>query len=336
MLVSTLIPETWVINGPFYCNENSPTNCTLTRGQTFDPASSTTWQDQGTWSLGIDVDLGMDSEPGGNDGGDYGYDTVGLQISGRTPVLLDHQVVVAIDTEKDFWLGYLGLAPRTPQFNTSTQPSLLQSLKNQNTIPSLSYGYTAGASYRESPELNDVYFQLTVSGNQTGSLTLGGYDASMIIPNDVSFDLSQIDTHDIVVGLQSISFSSSNVAETSLLSYGSGFLTFIDSTLPNIWLPEDICTAFAQAFGLEYSELHSIYTINETMHNTNLKSNPSVTFQLGNFVTGGSSVNITLPYSSFDLILSPPAINNATNYFPIKQADSTSQYTLGRVLLQEA
>ena len=95
----------------------------------------------------------MDTEPGGKDPGDYGYDTVGLEIVGNTPVLLDHQVVVAVDTQKDFWLGYIGLAPRTPQFGNSSQPSLLKSLKNQNYIPSLSYGYTAGASYREPLEL---------------------------------------------------------------------------------------------------------------------------------------------------------------------------------------
>ncbi|MCJ1385623.1 hypothetical protein MMC17_008746 [Xylographa soralifera] len=278
----------------------------------------------------------MDTENGGNDGGDYGYDTVGLEIVGNTPVFLDNQVVVAVDTHKDFWLGYIGLAPRTPQFSNSSQPSFLKSLKNQNSIPSLSYGYTAGAFYREPLELTGVTLQLIFSGNQTGSLTLGGYDASLIVSNDVSFGLTQIDTHDIVVGLQSISFSNSNNAETSLLEYGNGFFTFIDSTLPNIWLPENVCNAFEQAYGLTHDEVHSIWTINDTMHNTNLKTNPNVTFQLANFVTGGSSVNITLPYSSFNLTLSPPMTLNETLYFPIKQAASTDQYTLGRVFLQEA
>ena len=158
----------------------------------------------------------------------------------------------------------------------------------------------------------------------------------MIVSNDVSFGLTQIDTRDIVVGLQAISFSSANTSETSLLDYGAGFFTFIDSTLPNIWLPESICNAFEKAFGLTHDELHSIWTINETMHDANIKSNASVTFQLANFVTGGSSVNITLPYSSFDLTLSPPAISNQTLYFPIQQADTTNQYTLGRAFLQEA
>ncbi|MCJ1396865.1 hypothetical protein MMC11_000055 [Xylographa trunciseda] len=316
VLVSTLIPETWVVNGPYYCTENSATNCSATRGTTFSPAGSSTWEDQSTFTLGVDTALGM----GAQDAGDYGYDTVGIQITGETPILLDHQVVVAMDTT-DFWLGYLGLAPRTPQFGNSTQPSLLTSLKNKNSIPSLSYGYTAGASYR----------------SQTASLTLGGYDASMFVPNDVSFGLSQVDTRDIVVGLQSISFSSSNTTETPLLEYGSGFLTFIDTTLPNIWLPENVCNAFAQAFGLQYDALHLRYTINDTMHDANIKAKASATFQLANFVTGGSSVNITLPYSSFDLTLSPPQVTNATRYFPIRQAnEGAEQYTLGRAFLQEA
>ena len=180
---------------------------------------------------------------------------------------------------------------------------------------------------------------LTTPGNETyGSLTLGGYDASRLTPNDVTFTLSSVDTHDLVVGVQSISYSDSKTDEIPLLAYGDGRLALIDSTLPNIWLPVPACDAFAEAFGLTFDSLNLIYIINNTMHDANLKNNASVTFQLGNFVTGGATVNITLPYASFDLNLTTnyPNILNTTAYFPLRQAQDSTQYTLGRAFLQEA
>ena len=61
---------------------------------------------------------------------------------------MDQQVIAAIDT-KDFYLGSLGLTPRPVNFtwDDPTQ-SFLSTLKNQSIIPSLSFGYNAGAQYR--------------------------------------------------------------------------------------------------------------------------------------------------------------------------------------------
>jgi hypothetical protein len=72
------------------------------------------------------------------------------------------------------------------------------------------------------------------------------------------------------------------------------------------------------------------------MH-TYLKSmNPSITFSLSN--TAGESLDIVLPYAAFDLTASFPALANGrtTNYFPLRRAANDTQYTLGRVFLQEA
>jgi hypothetical protein len=173
--------------------------------------------------------------------------------------------------------------------------------------------------------------------NQTeGSLTFGGYDASRFIPNDVSFSLGNIDTRDLLVGLQSITFSNSTTHDQPLLPYGNGVLAFIDSTLPEIWLPVNACDAFAQYFGLEFNQIHLYYGINETMHEANIKQNASVTFQLGNYVTGGATAQITLPYASFDLNSTALIAGNTTRYFPLRQALQSDQYTLGRAFLQEA
>lgn len=83
------------------------------------------------------------------DDGDYGFDTLGLGYSGSGGPTLDHQVVASIAT-KDFYLGNLGLTPRPVNFSTfdDPSPSFLTSLRNQSMIPSLSYGYNAGAQYR--------------------------------------------------------------------------------------------------------------------------------------------------------------------------------------------
>ena len=47
-------------------------------------------------------------------------------------------------------------------------------------------------------------------------------------------------------------------------------------------------------------------------------------------------VDIVMGYRSFDLTAEYPIVNNATRYFPLKQAQNDSQYTLGRTFLQDA
>ena len=76
--------------------------------------------------------------------------------------------------------------------------------------------------------------------------------------------------------------------------------------------------------------------MNETEHDMLLRQNANVTFRLGNADDNGPSVNIVLPYQSFDQQLGPPILNNASRSFPLRQANDPKQYTLGRTLLQEA
>ena len=84
--------------------------------------------------------------------GQFGYDTLGVPgQSGVANVSLEHQVVAGIATNT-YYLGNLGLSSQNITFGTATSdssPSFLGSLKNENLIPSLSFGYTAGASYRK-------------------------------------------------------------------------------------------------------------------------------------------------------------------------------------------
>ena len=166
-----------------------------------------------------------------------------------------------------------------------------------------------------------------------GSLTLGGYDASRFTPNDVSFTFAPVVTRQLVVGLGSITYSNSTI-QTPLLSQGINAL--VDSTVPYLWLPESTCEAFQQAFGLVWDPIHNLYTVNDSSHEANIKQNASIVFQLSNSLTGaGPSINITLPYASFDLNATAPLVSSQTRYFPLQRGDDT-QYTLGRTFLQES
>ena len=81
--------------------------------------------------------------------GSYGYDTIGLLgKAGANNISVNHQVIAGLITEA-FYVGSLGLSNQAINFGDSgdSSPSLLTSLKNENLIPSISYGYTAGASY---------------------------------------------------------------------------------------------------------------------------------------------------------------------------------------------
>ena len=167
-----------------------------------------------------------------------------------------------------------------------------------------------------------------------GSLTLGGYDQSRFKPNNVSFQMAADISRDLVVGLQSITYSDAQNQDTILMA--GGIYTFIDSTVPHIWLPSAACTAFEKAFGLQYNKTAQRYLVNDTNHEQLLRQNASVAFTLGNGITGGATVQINLPYKAFDLVASPPTVDSSTKYFPLRRAVNDSQFTLGRTFLQES
>lgn len=147
VLASTEVSSTWIV-APNGCDEGDTANCTTARGGVYDGTKSSSWNKNGLYGLGDESNLGYQ----GNDYiGTFGYDTLGIQGKGAN-VSVDHQVIAAIET-KGFYVGNLGLSQNAINFTTNpgtdSSPSLLTSLKNQNLIPSLSYGYTAGASYRK-------------------------------------------------------------------------------------------------------------------------------------------------------------------------------------------
>lgn len=138
------------------------------------------------------------------------------------------------------------------------------------------------------------------------------------------------------MGIQSITSTYQNGTSSSLLP--SGIMAYIDSTVPEIWLPIEACLAFEKAFELKYDKKSSLYLVDDDLHDSLVAQNANISFTLGHTGTGGETINITLPYRSFDLQVSPPVtgVDLASKYFPLRRAENDTQFTLGRTFLQEA
>jgi hypothetical protein len=167
-------------------------------------------------------------------------------------------------------------------------------------------------------------------GQTLGSLTIGGYDASKFIPNNISWAFNQRDIRDLSVEISKITITNSNSTSSALQSSIS---ILIDSTVPHIWLPIDSCYEFERAFNLTWDNNTELYLLSDSQHAALLANDANVTFTFSN---QGTSLNITLPYAAFDLMVDYPIISTPTRYFPLKRASNESQYTLGRTFLQEA
>ncbi|KAI9660357.1 MAG: hypothetical protein M1821_009707 [Bathelium mastoideum] len=303
----------WVVL-PEGCTGDEPSDCKDSRGYLFQKNESSTWSEKGLYELTTTEEnyLGLT----GN--GDWGYDTVTLGWQGDDAPSLNNSLVTGIATP-DFYLGVLGINNQPVNFTTfnDPQPSLLVTLKEQGKIPSLSWGYTAGAWYQQPFGF--------------GSLTLGGYDTTRFSSNNLTIPFGPDSSRDLLMGVQSIRSSNS---QAQLLPQPGFF--WIDSTVTQIWLPADACTAFEQAFGITWDDSSSLYLVNDTLHNQLLSANPNITFTVGSQLAGGTTVDITFPYAAFDLNVSLPLVNGSSRYFPLQRAANATQYTFGRTFLQQA
>lgn len=320
VLPATSISSVWLINEQA-CTTRYPATCPFDRGNLFTPNASSTYIEylcDGHLYCGLPLSDSQNSL-GYTGNAAVGFDT--MYLNGKT-VALKNQVVASYAVNVMF-LGLLGLSNYTNRVrsNGTKDPSPLQTLQSQEVIPSAFWGYNAGAYYRSSP----------------GSLTFGGYDASrgngqnstliVSLGQDSTRDLSLV-IRDIKMGANSADLPADSVA-------------LIDSLIPEIWLPIKTCQSFEEQFGLVWNSTINYYLINDTQRANLLKQNPNVTFTLAANSTTSHTVDITLPYAAFDLELSYP-LANITNsdttlrYFPLRRANSTIGYSLGRTFLQEA
>ncbi|KAJ3466473.1 hypothetical protein MRS44_004037 [Fusarium solani] len=325
VLVSTAAPETLVILSEYGCSErifdDVPTNCAVSRGNLFNPNESSTWHNLGIFGIN-DGEVGLGANLGYQQPAQFGLDVLGVGlVDGSGGITLKNQTVGGIATASPFYLGIFGINNQPLNFTSLgnfSSPSFLTTLKDQKRIPSLSWSYTAGAIYR----LKKVY----------GQLIFSGYDTSRFTENAVTFTMADDITRDLVVALQAITYSGADQA--SLLP--SPINIYIDSTDPNIWLPKSAVEAFESAFDLILDEDSNLYLINDTHHNSLLKSDAEVSFRLSDVLDGGDTVTITLPYQAFALRAEYPLVEKSSYYFPLKLAANESQCTLGRTFLQEA
>lgn len=141
---------------------------------------------------------------------------------------------------------------------------------------------------------------------------------------------------DIVITLRSIK-STSNGQDTELLPAPE--FVYIDSSIPEMVLPQAACDEFEKAFGLTHDETSGRYLLSPSAHEELKAKNPNITFTLTNSPESQRLVSITLPYSAFDLQLKNPLYNGTANssaWFPLRRAPSEDTYALGRAFLQEA
>lgn len=298
----------------------SPANCADLRATFFNPNISFTWSEIGLYglSLGAEVALGYAANAS------YGFDTVTVSRPGDPGMPSLQNQIIAGFVDDSIYMGSLGLYPYSVNFSNFTDPhlSFLGALQNESKIPSTSWAYTAGAYYRQPQAL--------------GSLTLGGYDTERFIPNNLSFALAADTTRDLIAGLQRISTRSIDQVDQDTELMGNGIYILLNSFVPDLWLPVEVCRAFEHAFGLTYNQTAEMYFVNDTLHKNLLSRDPNITFTFGLEATGGETIDIVMQYRSFDLLFEDPKTGHQTRYFPLKRAQTAFTYTLGRTFFQDA
>lgn len=150
VLVSTASQQTWTVYDRG-CKKDANISmeldgkCFDDRGRTFNDSNSKSWVRINYFKLWLESNIGI----GGN--GLFGYDDVGLGSLGELgPMIKNCTVGTHIST--DFWLGHFGVNPKPTNFSqfSDPSPSWMTYAFEQGHIPSVSFGYTAGARYRES------------------------------------------------------------------------------------------------------------------------------------------------------------------------------------------
>ncbi|KAH7167293.1 aspartic peptidase domain-containing protein [Fusarium sp. MPI-SDFR-AT-0072] len=337
VLVSTALSEFWAI-GPGGCLPKEP-HCIAARGGIYNPQESSDWSPLGTWQLGLSY-LGYD----GN--GNYGRDVISTQSPlSDDPYTMDGVLIATINTT-NYLNGLFGLGITQSNFNGTVADSpLTQAVGTYGLIPSYSFGYTAGAYYRNTPV----------------SLTLGGVETPRFKKHDNVFTLSQEDNLErpMVRGIQITPAEGQDVpssweSQQPLLSqWNSSFFAIIDSSTPYLWLPDEACDQFAQALNLTYNSTFELYTISDDQYRdyTNDESF-DLTFVLSSFDDNDNFgdpysvpgiVNITIPLRAFVGLLQYPFMPDtiqygdpAIPYFMLRKAKNSGSYILGRSFLQES
>ncbi|KAF4985573.1 hypothetical protein FGRMN_11162 [Fusarium graminum] len=319
LLVSTALSEIWAV-GPGGCLPKEP-HCTAARGGVYNPQESRDWSSLGIWQLGLSY-LGY----GGN--GDYGRDLFTMQspLSDK-PYNMD-DVLIATINSTSYLNGLFGLGITQGNFNGTVADSpLTQAVEQYGLIPSYSFGYTAGAHYRNTPV----------------SLTLGGVEPSRYQEHDNVFTLTQDDNLErpLVRGIEIMPFegrkapNSWESPQLLLSQWNSSFYALIDSTTPYLWLTFDLYTLT--------NDQYRAYTKDDSFNLTFVLSSFDDNDNFGDPYDVSGVVNITLPLKAFVGLLQYPFMQDtieygdpAIPYFMLRKAQDSEAFILGRSFLQES
>ncbi|QDS77617.1 hypothetical protein FKW77_002389 [Venturia effusa] len=225
-----------------------------------------------------------------------------------------------------YYIATLGLGVGTHKGTVKgadTVDSTVLTMAKSGTIPSASWGYTAGASYDEL---------------RIASLVLGGYDQARTKGQSATFALSAggLASSELKVSVASFQISYRNSSGQAAVP--SLFDAIIDSTLPYLFLPTATCDWLATLLHLEYDRYTNLYTIDRDTLASNRDNIHLFSMTIGptSSANTSSTVTIDFPYDAFNV--------NATWYwnyngtqaiFPIQRAPSETA-VLGRPFFQEA
>ncbi|KAK3944767.1 aspartic peptidase domain-containing protein [Diplogelasinospora grovesii] len=345
LTVATALSEIWVVeNGGCVPVQI----CINARGGVFEIQASSSWRSLGGWQLGMNY-TGME----GN--GDYGLETIAFTNTiTQTTTALDGTLIAAIN-DTDYYQGFVGVGVTRGKFGSNlTNPFISQLAETYGDIPSHSYGYTAGAYYRDVGETNGT----------VASLVLGGYDTNRFVPHDTTFSLDPV-TRLPTVLLRGVTAQVSyrdkapthwNSSTQALVTMNDSVRALVDSSTPYLWLPTAVCDRFADALNLTWREDLGVYIFSDGAQYNNYQEDTSLSFtftvssydnadNFGEPLDVPGVVNITIPTAAFAQLLRYPFKNviqwgdSSIPYFPLKRSTkdiNNNQYIIGRVFMQEA
>lgn len=119
---------------------NTDSLCISSRGGTYDSSKSSSWESLGFFDLGVNKELGNKAYA------DYGLDSITF---GSSKITLPSTIVGTVNATSE-WIGSFGLGTTQGNFAAKSPLSAISALvEKQGVIESHSYGFTAGAKYRE-------------------------------------------------------------------------------------------------------------------------------------------------------------------------------------------
>lgn len=249
VLPATSKSNVWVVD-PLICpGVQAAGTCRDFRGGLFESQNSTTFNEIITDDDYRELPFLPEQSLGYNGTATFGFDVVGLDLQDGDSAELPNQTISAFAWTTPFLAtGLLGLSgePLDVLGPTDNYSSPLSTLRGANRIPSLFWAYNAGARYLE-PRV-------------PASLTVGGYDLNRggKLEDAFKVPISRSPARDLVVSIQAISIGNGESQEIE-----PGIDAYIDSVVPDLWLPESICRRFEDAFALQWDETAQLYLLDE-------------------------------------------------------------------------